>query len=126
MRISDWSSDVCSSDLRPGHSSPDALERLVVVLGPEELAAPAGHDPSRSTVLDAGRLDGVLVIGAAGPVRENPLALAEDDAVALIGIGAAVIDPLQGPAGLLGQVVLVDARKDLNRLGAGKGVVVRV
>src|SRR3546814_4634635 len=36
MRISDWSSDVCSSDLPPSHLAPDAVARSRRLLAGEE------------------------------------------------------------------------------------------
>src|SRR3546814_4744636 len=45
MRISDWSSDVCSSDLQPARAAPDLLQR------PSQRHAPA-HRPARGRRLE--------------------------------------------------------------------------
>src|SRR3546814_6883336 len=57
MRISDWSSDVCSSDLRPGgevapqrahHRSGEGVRPAADALRPEDARHPARREPDRS------------------------------------------------------------------------------
>src|SRR3546814_8258723 len=58
MRISDWSSDVCSSDLLPLHRSAARVEPLVgavlVLLAGEHLAAGVGGFLRRDAIFDGG------------------------------------------------------------------------
>src|SRR3546814_3373397 len=71
MRISDWSSDVCSSDLLPTrrdeawrYSDIEALARLWPLPAPESIIVPAGGDFKRAIVQDAGEIRQVeLVLG---------------------------------------------------------------
>src|SRR3546814_17320633 len=51
MRISDWSSDVCSSDLRPDRRRPEHVEGV----GPADLLAPLAPP---AHLVQAGRGDG--------------------------------------------------------------------
>src|SRR3546814_11965496 len=71
MRISDWSSDVCSSDILPTrrdeawrYSDIEALARLWPLPAPESIIVPAGGDFKRAIVKDAGEIRQVeLVLG---------------------------------------------------------------
>src|SRR3546814_6050815 len=67
MRISDWSSDVCSSDLPPGESGCAANSSTALVAA----AAPTGSHPEfighdRSSGLGAGRLTSLQDVGQQG------------------------------------------------------------
>src|SRR3546814_5468184 len=63
MRISDWSSDLCSSDLdrgdvgpRTGRDDPDAHQSASCRMGPRGTSAPCGIErgrPARALQLDA-------------------------------------------------------------------------
>src|SRR3546814_18602812 len=46
MRISDWSSDVCSSDLDLGHLVADRLHHADVALGYKQVTVQVGHGQS--------------------------------------------------------------------------------
>src|SRR3546814_16332809 len=46
MRIGDWSSDVCSSDLRPGPRRPDVGPSMSEPIAPGPSAAPANGAPA--------------------------------------------------------------------------------
>src|SRR3546814_6596216 len=52
MRISDWSSDVCSSDLKPQRAQRDAIEALASEIGVEESFA---SDARPEAVATSGR-----------------------------------------------------------------------
>src|SRR3546814_6579024 len=72
MRISDWSSDVCSSDLQvgdPGHASERALLRVDQLTGrPVVAAGPA--QPARTAAAElAGSTGTAVVIGPAHAER---------------------------------------------------------
>src|SRR3546814_10911611 len=79
MRISDWSSDVCSSDLRhPGHlwTGHRAAPRLTATLDRErrsghehQPARPAGSADPSPAVLSADPAAGVFPAGRSGCVR---------------------------------------------------------
>src|SRR3546814_17658445 len=53
MRISDWSSDVCSSDLYISDDNPDAAQRLK-----DDIEAKAAKLPERPTLYRPGRVAG--------------------------------------------------------------------
>src|SRR3546814_19610346 len=65
MRISDWSSDVCSSDLNPDPRQP----KIVKVIEPEELAARTGY--SRPHTLHCGP-EGIYVSALGAPDGDGP------------------------------------------------------
>src|SRR3546814_9272869 len=87
MRISDWSSDVCSSDLRPAHEHrighPLVAEAGDTVLGPQEILVDVagqrgvGRKPGRRDPLPsrfAGPGVPVRIVRVA-PVQVDPIAL---------------------------------------------------
>src|SRR3546814_5529715 len=88
MRISDWSSDVCSSDLLPGHEKGRRKLRPFFV-------ARARARPSRSVeyaAVDAVEPDDVGIHGADA---DRPVLAFRDHPVALVGIGMPA-EPLDG------------------------------
>src|SRR3546814_15603743 len=92
MRISDWSSDVCSSDLvgaGGGRDAPDAAERAALDVGLDLLVAD----------LAAQRLVVVALHAGAAGVGEHRLAGAVLPAVGLVG-AADVADAVGPPAAL--------------------------
>src|SRR3546814_14920198 len=90
MRISDWSSDVCSSDLAPG-------ERQVRAPLPRDRAAGAGGRRAPAGPA-AGRAGGVLGARQAWGSRMKPLPPFLANALAEI-IGCYIPYMLQGQAG---------------------------
>src|SRR3546814_3891040 len=67
MRISDWSSDVCSSDLVPARRQSACADRLDsggFGMGFDILRRGAGHRSSRAAVLTAAMLGAALMAGA--------------------------------------------------------------
>src|SRR3546814_16421320 len=59
MRISDWSSDVCSSDLQPGVRPPPSLVNIY-----KELQSDLGIAPPRHGFLDHWARQGVLLLNS--------------------------------------------------------------
>src|SRR3546814_19958966 len=115
MRISDWSSDVCSSDLD---------QRL------DTMTAQIGHERGQRLVVKA--VEQLLHIGLAADIGHQPRAPRRS---ALIGERSivrirAVIDPVfqRLPAGLLerGLLKLAVLHGDRKTVGEGKGGAVRV
>src|SRR3546814_4130102 len=67
MRISDWSSDVCSSDLVPARRQSACADRLDsggFGMGFDILRRGAGHRSSRAAVLTAAMLGAAIMAGA--------------------------------------------------------------
>src|SRR3546814_1419281 len=75
MRISDWSSDVCSSDL-VAHAG--ALRRTRPCLAPGHVVAPV--EPDYVDILDEEEVGGNLRYAAAGEAHGDDAALGRDTA----------------------------------------------
>src|SRR3546814_15445399 len=71
MRISDWSSDVCSSDLNPRMKRPPIIAMALLLLATAALAAPA---PAAADQNDS-RLDALFtrLLESTGPVEAQPV-----------------------------------------------------
>src|SRR3546814_8972320 len=72
MRISDWSSDVCSSDLhlkRLGIDLPDQVEIDEAVVDRRHQRVGAGREVAREDVVSARRI-GDQIVGAFGEARD--------------------------------------------------------
>src|SRR3546814_18833669 len=76
MRISDWSSDVCSSDLHPfaeQHLRADAVDHVIAqVLGLQPVEAPLALERAACLRLAADAGDGAGEILAPGPALGAP------------------------------------------------------
>src|SRR3546814_15284985 len=81
MRIGDWSSDVCSSDLRPGPRRPDVGPSMSEPIAPGPSAAPANGAPAvrwrwllvgplLALLLVAGRAAALIASGGDGDARD--------------------------------------------------------
>src|SRR3546814_4875695 len=88
MRISDWSSDVCSSDLAHGHLG--RLGRLFLLLGIE-----AAGDSVGQRIADLGNRNIAVDAGLAGRIADRVAQHAAQytapDAAARLALGAAAI-----------------------------------
>src|SRR3546814_6716478 len=101
MRISDWSSDVCSSDLsrRHGPDQPEPCRRPAGTAGDDRLAVAARLGRARRRRRDAGcsrRLMGLLAVLALGVVfwaiATGKVRRAASRETAALAIGVAGID----------------------------------
>jgi hypothetical protein len=110
--------------MRP--SRRDALKRRVVIAGVKagfrfRRLRTATHDPPCTAVTRPGRLDGVLVIEAAGPGRQGTFAIAEHRAVLSVGKRPAAQNQAVGGLRLHRQLRQRDRGRDrllgLNRTG---------
>src|SRR3546814_17073445 len=115
MRISDWSSDVCSSDLQPPQQVVQPLQ-LVRPEGGKQLGFPGErlrHDPVMDAAAGFGQRQDRAppVLGVESPVDQTPPAGPAD--------GAADPDLVHGRAG----AALVGGKRsdDRKRWGGGKG-----
>src|SRR3546814_12823127 len=119
MRISDWSSDVCSSDLRPGSHRALALDhqhaRLAERAG-DVLVARAGHEQVRPP--EPGRL---LAPGLA-PVHLDDAVEHHEQLVTVVDVPAIrQVGPVQPPAGTLDLEELACAPSPTGGEAAGGG-----
>src|SRR3546814_9824939 len=120
MRISDWSSDVCSSDLRAEEirdEGIDAFRKRVAAVGPETAAgadAISGWDDVKLLTVSVDRLEtwhkpGLLFIGdaahAMSPIGGVGINLAIQDAVAAANILAGPMARGEGVAPLLAKEI---------------------
>src|SRR3546814_14477854 len=117
MRISDWSSDVCSSDLKTRHSSPTALDASVDAVAVRGVAEATRRGASgRSGLVGEDRAAGLLRNGFTDLLRVlaefhgHERARAEDGN---FGAGRITRNPLQITAA--GEVVGGDGRRRPNR-----------
>src|SRR3546814_6177080 len=75
MRISDWSSDVCSSDLRPEASElEDFVPEFTIIALPSFRADPARHGCRSDTVIAVNLTEKMILIGGtryAGEMKKS-------------------------------------------------------
>src|SRR3546814_12139968 len=107
MRISDWSSDVCSSDLR-GHAVGDPFDAAAGRLGGRGEAGGGGAD--------VGELDGIQ---RAGRGHRHALAVAH-------AVEAGLVDAQAGGVAAVVPIGQFDLPRDRKSVVQGKSVSVRV
>src|SRR3546814_19009854 len=114
MRISDWSSDVCSSDLG------EFLERVIAILGRRRVgAAPAAQRVDRSVEGFGGRARSLERLARRGVERQrqrNQKPPAGDVAVAIL------LRVLLGGIETTPRIVVEDPRRALEETGVGERV----
>src|SRR3546814_16021946 len=106
MRISDWSSDVCSSDLREGRF--DGHERLLSLLSPRELGGLLLDDEAP---LSLPRIEWLLDRGADPEVRTDG---GDTPVFALLALGHEALPALRSEERRVGKEGLSTCRSGLS------------
>src|SRR3546814_12047868 len=126
MRISDWSSDVCSSDLRQAVAQGRSRAQLYAKTSPVKLVEPTMWHAMEAATIGGARGLGRKDLGRIQAGAKADLCTISIDQL-LVGSGTRALEPLTSllyTNGLAVRTVMTDG--DRKRRGLGKKVAIRV